>query len=222
MQGTPPHAYDANWETFRALHPSWYLKTWAEEDMQTLVTPKWAAVLRECRLLIQRADIYRCIVLEEYGGVYVDCDMLCLKPLDEFILSDKVQVGGCHGGLLSAFITVNNGIIFAPPKAKVWNEVIAHMSKAFSTRTLLDSFSIYTVLRTTGPWLWSSVTDIVVHPPEHFYSLKVSKRKDLTPKDYDALSQSYVYHAQASTWMDAREIYVLLILLVMCILYVVK
>jgi mannosyltransferase OCH1-like enzyme len=188
--------------------------------MQPLVTPKWGTLLNQCRLLIQRADIYRCIILEEYGGVYVDCDMLCLKPLDTF-LSGDVQVGGCHGGILSAFITVNNGIIFAPHHSKVWDEVIAHMTHAFSTATLLDSISIYTVLRTTGPWLWARVR-CTVHPPEYFYSLKVAKRKDLSPKDYDALHESYIYHAQASSWMDNREIGVLLLLLVAAMLCIVK
>lgn len=220
MQGPPPAKYDANWESFRLLHPSWLLKTWTEEEMQPLVTPKWGTLLNQCRLLIQRADIYRCIILEEYGGVYVDCDMLCLKPLDTF-LSGDVQVGGCHGGILSAFITVNNGIIFAPHHSKVWDEVIAHMTHAFSTATLLDSISIYTVLRTTGPWLWARVR-CTVHPPEYFYSLKVAKRKDLSPKDYDALHESYIYHAQASSWMDNREIGVLLLLLVAAMLCIVK
>ena len=205
MQGTPPQKYDANWETFRVLHPSWYLKTWTEEEMAPLVTPKWAHVLGECHLLIQRADIYRCIVLEEYGGVYVDCDMLCLKPLDEFLSIDAVQVGGCHGGLLSAYISVNNGIIFAPPKSPVWDDVIAQMTCAFSTRTILDSVTLFGVLRTTGPWLWSTVKGILIHPPEYFYSLKVSKRKELAPKDYDALHDSYVYHAQASSWIQGWE-----------------
>ena len=205
MQGTPPEKYDANWESFRTLHPSWYLKTWTEEEMVPLVTSKWLGVLSECHLLIQRADIYRCIVLEEYGGVYVDCDMLCLKPLDEFLTLDAVQVGGCHGGLLSAYISVNNGIIFAPPKSPVWDTLIAQMTRAFSTTTIADSLTLFAVLRTTGPWLWSSLGGIVIHPPEYFYSLKVSKRKDLMPKDYDALHESYVYHAQASSWIGGWE-----------------
>ena len=205
MQGPPPPKYDAYWDTFRVHHPSWYLRTWTEEEMQALVTPKWRALLRQCRLLIQRADIYRCIVLEEYGGVYVDCDMICLKPLDVFLSSTMVQVGACHGGLLSAFISVNNGIIFAPPKAPVWDDVVVHMSRAFSTQTILDSLTLVAVLRTTGPWLWSRVKGIVVHPPELFYSLKVSKRKELLPSDYDALHESYVYHAQAGSWIDGWE-----------------
>lgn len=34
---------------------------------------------------VTRADIWRLLILREHGGVYVDCDMVCTKPILEFI-----------------------------------------------------------------------------------------------------------------------------------------
>lgn len=34
---------------------------------------------------VTRADIWRLLILKEFGGVYIDCDMVCVKPILDFM-----------------------------------------------------------------------------------------------------------------------------------------
>lgn len=34
-----------------------------------------------------KADMYRYLILEKYGGIFVDADMVCIEPFDDFLLN---------------------------------------------------------------------------------------------------------------------------------------
>ena len=211
MQGPPPAKYDVMVESWRDLHPHWEIKTWTEEEMKPLAVGPWVNVLDQCTLLIQRADIYRMIVLERYGGVYIDCDMHTLKSLEPLVHETRIQIGGCHGSISSAFIKVNNGIILAPAAHPAWRTcVIPELLRAFSTSTILDALVTIRVIRTTGPLVWGRIVtrspqDFLVHPPNAFYSLRIKKREHVTDQVKQQLLGSYVYHAQDSSWLSGWE-----------------
>lgn len=210
MQGPPPSKYDDMVTSWKQFHPTWEVKTWTEDMMKPLVDPDWQRVLEMCTLLIQRADVYRLILLEIYGGVYIDCDMYALKSLEPLMHDSRVQLGGCHGTLASAFITVNNGIIIAPPRLPVWKScVIPELLRAFSTQTVLDALVTVRVIRTTGPLVWARIvarepSKFLVHTPEAFYSLRVKKRMPIESVR-KTLTESYVYHVQDSAWLGGWE-----------------
>ena len=52
-------------------------------------------ILERLRAPVERADILRLEILYRYGGVYVDGDLECLRPLDD-VLDGEDFVGVCH------------------------------------------------------------------------------------------------------------------------------
>jgi mannosyltransferase OCH1-like enzyme len=79
-------------ETWRALHPEWEHRLWTEDNLPS--DPIRPEVLERLRAPVERADILRLEILYRHGGVYVDTDVECLRPLDD-VLGDERFVGVC-------------------------------------------------------------------------------------------------------------------------------
>lgn len=70
-------------ETWRRNHPTWAFRFWADENLpEGLVRPE---AYERLRSPVERCDILRLEVLARWGGVYVDCDFECLRPIDEVL-----------------------------------------------------------------------------------------------------------------------------------------
>jgi mannosyltransferase OCH1-like enzyme len=63
-------------------HPEWLLKTWTEDNVPPLTN---GDLLPKCYCLAQQSDLVRYEILKLYGGVYIDTDLECLKPINELI-----------------------------------------------------------------------------------------------------------------------------------------
>ena len=65
-------------------------KMWSKKDCELLLVnnyPEYIDLYNEFRYDIQRADFIRYIILYEYGGIYIDCDVIFLQnfiPYDIF------------------------------------------------------------------------------------------------------------------------------------------
>ena len=158
--------------------------------------------------------------LKEFGGVYVDMDMYCLQPLDRFLDDDNVQAGytSFHNTFVDNIMGgVNNGIIFSPKKHAFWRtEFLPEVLKRLQQHTLLDDLCpAFSIIRTTGPLIWTSFKSIIIHPQVFFYSLAVLKKKQIGDEDIKLLRNigAYVYHAQDSMWLNSWEKYLMLALM---------
>ena len=70
-------------ETWKRNHPGWEHRLWTEESIPAdLRRPE---ALERIRHPAERADILRLELLWRHGGVYVDTDFECLRPLDPHI-----------------------------------------------------------------------------------------------------------------------------------------
>jgi hypothetical protein len=78
-----PDQFVAYGESWRRHHPAWTLKLWTDAD-----APRPAGIER-ARNLAERSDLVRYEVLRRHGGVYVDTDVECLRPIDDLL--DGVQ-----------------------------------------------------------------------------------------------------------------------------------
>ena len=222
MQGKDaiPTKYSFARGTWQEKNPDWTIRVWDEIQLRELIKgTRWEATLPYTRRLIQRADIFRCAVLEKYGGVYVDMDMYCLKSLNDFIDLGKIQVGETSfKGIpwIKKAMRLNNGIIFAPVNHSFWQQkFLPELLVRLQTHTWLDDIApAWNTIRTTGPGLWSHFdgdAEVLIHPQEYFYSLKKIKGHSgkLSKEDVSILKESYVYHMQDSVWLVSWEKYLL-------------
>lgn len=76
---------------------------WTEENLPE--DPVRPEILERLRAPVERADILRLEILYRYGGVYVDTDLECLRPVDD-VIGDDEFVGVClkPGRITNTFI----------------------------------------------------------------------------------------------------------------------
>jgi mannosyltransferase OCH1-like enzyme len=90
-------------ESWKRQHPTWEHRLWTEENLPD--DPIRPEILERLRAPVERADILRLEILYRHGGVYVDADVECLRPVDE-ALGDAEFVGVCMkpGRVTNTFI----------------------------------------------------------------------------------------------------------------------
>lgn len=69
-------------EGWRRLHPGWEHHLWTEETLPPGLRPE---VYERLRAPAERSDILRLELLARFGGVYLDTDFECLRPLDPLL-----------------------------------------------------------------------------------------------------------------------------------------
>lgn len=69
-------------EGWAEQHPEWELRTWGDEDYERLVP---AAARVRARQAAEASDLLRYEILSRHGGVYVDTDVECRRPLDPLL-----------------------------------------------------------------------------------------------------------------------------------------
>src|SRR6185503_9275839 len=74
--------------TWQDLHPAWQYHLWTDEANRAFVAehyPRLLPAFDAYPYAIQRADAVRYCLLHRYGGVYIDLDIECLRPIDPLI-----------------------------------------------------------------------------------------------------------------------------------------
>lgn len=87
-----PEQYKAYQESWIKFHPDWEFKLWTEEDVENFV---WANrdLFENALNYGEKSDIWRYEILEQFGGLYIDVDMECLKAIDDLHDSFDFYIG---------------------------------------------------------------------------------------------------------------------------------
>jgi len=79
-------------------HPGWTYILWTEENLPKLINRQ---AFDESDNYPQKADILRYELLSQYGGVYMDADVHCLKAIDglyEQWIAEKIELVAANEG----------------------------------------------------------------------------------------------------------------------------
>ena len=77
-----PDDFQRYGETWREHHPEWEMPLWTDDNLPELAHP---GAFERGRHHAERADVLRYEVLRQFGGVYVDTDVECLRPIDPLL-----------------------------------------------------------------------------------------------------------------------------------------
>lgn len=139
------------------LNPGWEVHDWSEADLPPLINQDIYDELGNgavapiplpphVAIATQRADVAGYELVWMFGGVYVNCDMEPLRPLDGNIPADTAWACYEDENLL------NNGALGAPePHHPFWKAVIDELPKRFR-RMRGEPFH-----KVTGPYLLTDV-----------------------------------------------------------------
>ena len=91
-----PRHLQAFQQTWRTQHPDWAYRLWTDADNRALIREHYAwflPIYDNYPEPIMRVDAARYFILFHHGGLYIDLDFECLRPVDS-LLADKQFVIG--------------------------------------------------------------------------------------------------------------------------------
>jgi len=97
-------------ETWRAHHPTWRVARWTDATMRDFVRRRFPGRLAAYDAFpnaVNRADVFRYMILFEIGGVYVDLDVEALRSIEPLLyhvvshLDDGAKNSGSDASLTS-------------------------------------------------------------------------------------------------------------------------
>lgn len=113
----PPRGVELSVASWKKYHPNWDVKLWTDEDIEsfTWVFPRAKYCFDNAKIWAEKADFLRLEILYQYGGIYSDADLICLKSFDDLIKGDLAFFAGIFNarkeGLMKNYIVVANGLI---------------------------------------------------------------------------------------------------------------
>lgn len=108
LGGEVPKQFVSLMQTWKTLHPDWEYRLWTDKDLDDFPFINRAAFDRALNLGT-KADILRYDILYVFGGVYVDVDFECVRPLDALVHAHYFFAG------IEGFDWLSNAIIGACP-----------------------------------------------------------------------------------------------------------
>ena len=161
-----PEKYHGYTEFLSILNPNWEHMKWDEKSLR-LECEKFSsealAKFDGFDNMIQKVDFGRYVVLYNYGGVSIDCDTECLRPLDkipgvdryDFIIGknplNRLENKVTSFGLSKNLIIVNNATLCVSKESLIMKQFIEFLIKneSWNEDVMLD-----TQLK-TGPLIMS-------------------------------------------------------------------
>ncbi|KIW17129.1 hypothetical protein PV08_04320 [Exophiala spinifera] len=109
----------------RVVHPDYNFEFWDNARAERFVRreyPELWPTWKNYRYDSQRADSLRYMVLHHYGGIFLDLDLLCLRPLTPLRAFDFVAPAAYPSG-------ISNGFLLSRPKGPFLAEVISNLPR---------------------------------------------------------------------------------------------
>ncbi len=127
---TLPDDYARHRATVRTHHPDWQHWLWTDADNRRLIAehyPWFLPTYDGYKHNIERVDAVRYFMLLHYGGVYIDLDMECLKPIDPLLAEGDVHLSLLAAPTIDDTI-IANALMAAPPGHAFFGYVTKRLS----------------------------------------------------------------------------------------------
>jgi len=195
--GELPDKFKKYTETWQRLHPLWEYRLWTDKDIDSITIEK-RDIFNAAQNLGQKSDIFRYEILRQQGGVYVDTDFECLKPLDDLLFLE----------FFTGIATDPDAQLYIGILGSVPNHPVA-IKCAEDARHARNSKDGNEIMDTTGPFyftrcFFSSVNKdtkgVVAFPMDFFYPFPNAKR--FTNEAYNFIAPcSYAIHHWKTSWL---------------------
>jgi hypothetical protein len=172
--------------TWERHHPNWEQRLWRDADLAELDLP--AEILEQATGPAELADVARLAILARHGGVYVDTDVECLRPLDPLLRGLDFFAGYELPNL------VGTAVLGAVPSHPVFLRAQQLVRRTFGRAPLPSA---------TGPpflthLLWD-YPEVTIFPPEVFFPYLWSEPE----RRGERFERAYAVHHWAMSWKDA-------------------
>lgn len=175
-------------ETFAKHHPEWEMRLWTDDHLSELGI---GTTERErCRAYSELSNLMRYEVLHRYGGVYVDTDVECLKPLAPLLKGIDAFAA------LEVPERVGTAILGSVPGHPVFERATRLARQTLGTGTHSPDAN--------GPYLITLILEqeqeenVAIFGAELFYPYLW----DELERRYETFPDAYAVHHWALSWVD--------------------
>jgi len=92
-----PEKYRQNQTDWREKNPEWEYRFWGNDRVEELISRQdrdirrlWVLLASDPYGTIKRADLARMLIIHEFGGVYLDMDLVPVNSLETLFSADRV------------------------------------------------------------------------------------------------------------------------------------
>jgi mannosyltransferase OCH1-like enzyme len=125
--GPKPDWFEEYVGSWHREHPHWKFCRWNEAGPPTSNRDIWdrAEEIAGDRAYQLQADVMRLDLLYEFGGVYIDADLYCQKPIDRLLPGVD-----CFAAWEDPGIWVNNAVMGATPKHPFIKQLVDNLAES--------------------------------------------------------------------------------------------
>lgn len=200
-------------------HSEWENMMWTDKNMPApfFFTEEYNIDNNYAR----KSDLIRLQVLYNYGGVYLDTDVECVKPIDKLFEDyDFVVATECGGNQIKDCnqTHINNAVIGATKRSEVVRKMIEQVKENYRKIEIKpDDRPIQYVARLAGPPVYNQMANIFnenaktkTYSAEYFYPIHYSHRiKGIKnwqiPADKTKLDENtHLIHHFAASWYHQK------------------
>ncbi|MEU8872609.1 glycosyltransferase [Streptomyces javensis] len=197
-------------ETWRRHHPDWEYRLWTDADNRAFLEQHYAwflPIYDGYPEPIKRADAIRYFLLDHFGGLYVDMDFECLRPMTGLLGGKELVLGlepeehaalpwSRRSGLPRL---VGNAFMASRPGHPFWRHVHQQLVGAHTMPGPLDA---------TGPFLLTRAVDsapqdcsITILGAETVYPALSAVAEELFGRREVDRERAHAVHHWSSSWM---------------------
>jgi hypothetical protein len=169
-------------ESWRRHHPDWEMRLWSRAEVAELVP---ADLIEQARSAAEVSDLARYFALRDHGGVYVDTDVECLRPIEPLLDGVDAFAGYEVPGRLGS------AVIGSVPE---------HPLFALAAQRAPDVVGRFPEPVATGPVFLTTIAyeveGLTLYEPSVFYPY----RWDEPERRNESFPGSYAVHHWAKSW----------------------
>jgi mannosyltransferase OCH1-like enzyme len=192
-------------QSWRDKHPDHEYRLWtdaANREFIALTFPDFLSAYDGYRLPINRADLARYLIVQHYGGIYVDMDFEALRSLDDLLAGHDLVFGLEPQSHLNRPSTkarglsriVCNALFASAPRHQFWDHFLPMLLDAKDEKNVLDVAGPFILTRACDTY--SCPQDISLVPAPLLYPVDYYGRNAADP----SLGAPYAVHHWAGTW----------------------
>jgi mannosyltransferase OCH1-like enzyme/UDP:flavonoid glycosyltransferase YjiC (YdhE family) len=198
-------------ETWQTHHPDWTFYLWTDVDNREFIRQNYAwflPVYDNYPEPIMRADAVRYFILHHFGGVYVDLDFECLRPLDSLLDGKQLVFGVEPEAHLALHLSrergmlqiVCNAFMACIPGHPFWEHLFKQLVAYHLFPGPLDATGPFLLTRSVESYTDASVFSI--QPAELLYPVSNQKPwSELTSEEQAHIHQTaFAIHHWFGNW----------------------
>jgi hypothetical protein len=197
--GPDPCPYEENINSYRLYNPDWDIKLWDNDNLPEIFN-KW--LYDKMTSWAGKADVLRLEILYNHGGLYVDVDSKCLKPLDTLV--DGLECFGMQGNGGG----VNNCTMGCIPKHPAFQKIVFNLEDhakrlAETSKNKKKGTHLFNIAGTryVTPYLRDDPTFIQIDK-----DCKPGERKYIgTREDWAVVKDGYIVQFHDGSWVKSKQ-----------------